>query len=171
MRQNLLLKFDDYISQKKFGDDGCAGVHPDIRHWYNCKTVAAMAKQMFNQEHTAPNKSLDLPTFFKINDADYLCRRFIRDTTPDGGGYIFAQLSLNSITTMVQYVHKHESMTKHQMMRINMDNALRELVYHGRDLYEQYQKTFNIFLRAVHQPLINTTYDENRKVMMLFKFG
>jgi hypothetical protein len=171
MRQNLLLKFDDYISQKKFGDDGCAGVHPDIRHWYNCKTVAAMAKQMFNQEHTAPNKSLDLPTFFKINDADYLCRRFIQDTTPDGGGYIFAQLSLNSITTMVQYVHKHESMTKHQMMRINMDNALRELVYHGRDLYEQYQKTFNIFLRAVHQPLINTTYDENRKVMMLFKFG
>lgn len=171
MQQGLVLPFDQYVRQKKFGDDGIAGVHPDIRHWYNCQTVAVIAKQMFNHEHTTPTKSLTLPLFFNIQDGDYLCRKFIKDKTPDGGGYIFAQLSLNSITTMVQYVHKHEVMSKHEMMRINMINALRELIYHGKELYEQYRTNFNIFLRAVRQPLINTSYEENRALMLLFKFG
>lgn len=167
-QQNLVLKYDDYVKSKKFGDDGISGIVKAIRTWFNCVTLAAMAKTMYNHDHTAPNKSSNMPEMFLIAEADYLCRRFIRD--PDTH-YIFAQLSMESIHSMVQYVHKHETMTKNQCMRVNMENALKELVYHGKEAYDEHLKVFNRFLRAVHLPPLLCSYEEDRRIMLLFKFG
>jgi len=167
-----IASYDQVVASKKFGDDSIGGADKSVHRWWNCQSIALMAKQLFGQIQTSPNKDANMPEFFTLEQVDYLCRKFVTDPESEqGSGYMFAQLSLNSIRTMVQFVKKNDERTVNEQMKVNMEVALRELVYHGRAQYENHQKVFNQFLRATYQMPIEISYEDMRKIMLVFKFS
>lgn len=160
---NCFLPFKQTVEMTKFGDDDLTSAVKHIMPWFNGKTVAQQAKLMFNQTHTSASKDTDIVMSSHNSVSQYLSRTFV-----PMNNFIVAKLSRESIHSMVQFVRKAEVPMAVQM-RINMENALRELVYYGKEEYEQYQRTFNHFLRLCHQPPILVTFEQNEKLMFCFK--
>jgi hypothetical protein len=159
-----IVKFKDNALARKFGDDSVEAWLKAIHAWFNGKTVAQAAKELFDHEHTDPRKGNNIPESMKMEELEFLCRKWKFMM-----GVWTAPLSTDSLHNMVQWVNKSDTATKEQQMRINMENALREWALHGQEQYEKYQKQYNQFLRMARQPPINETFSNSLEIMLSFK--
>jgi hypothetical protein len=146
-----------------FGDDNIIAIVKEIQSWFNGKTIAEQAKIMFNQTHTSPSKDLDIPETVDLTDAEFLKRSFV-----PMDGFIVGRLSKESLESMVQWVNKSKTPVEIQT-KINMENALREWVYYGKDEYNKHQSIFNAYLREMKLSPISIPYEANHDIMFSFK--
>lgn len=158
-----LYPFEEHAHDATFGDDNSISKSHTVTPFYNGETVTLNTKKMYDWDVTAPDKTSETRDF-TLEENIFLSRGFKKVD-----GFWVSPLKLSSIIGMTQWVRKSSTVSNSQQMRINMQNALRELAYYSQEEYEKYQKLFNQFLRACHLSPILETHADARSFMLAMK--
>jgi hypothetical protein len=126
--------FTKEVSMISYGDDNVVNVHPDIANVYNQVTVSE-ALATINFEYTDEAKTGELIEFRKLSEVEFLKRSFTRDQK----GYYRAPLRLDVVLDMANWVRGNLIKTS---TCENVETSLRELFYHGEDVYERYANIY-----------------------------
>lgn len=161
----LATKFDSVCAQTVFGDDNVQTFDTQIKPWFNGQTIAQKAYDMFGQVHTAPDKSPDIPLSQRLEDCEYLKRKFELTSS----GLVLAPLNEDSLKNMVQWVQRSKKVSVATQMETNIKNAMIEWSLHGRRKYEVTQSVMNAFLRAARCSQHTLSYNEAIQLLLLHK--
>lgn len=139
----LVNKFDDNVAQTVFGDDNILTFLELIKSWFNGKTMAEQALKLFGQTHTGTNKAVDDVLYKKLEECEYLKRKFLPSS-----GMIFAPLSMQSIHNMLQWIMKPKECSEGAQFSKNVEVAMFEVALYGPKVYSKTQQQVNAFLFA-----------------------
>lgn len=158
---NEHLSFSDHISIITYGDDLKGSVSSKLRgfdHIYVAKYLST-----HGMAFTMPDKSSTPTPFLNDRDADFLKRKsvYIKEL-----GCVVGALEEESILKSL-HVGTSTTLTPAQQSCVNIDGALREYFYHGRDAYEgarvKLRKVADKHEYAPWCPQLKVTFDEEVK--------
>jgi hypothetical protein len=124
------LNFFDHISIITYGDDVMFAPDTCCQSMYNFPNVRDVFNLVFGMVYTLENKSVDDIGYRPIEEVEFLKRGFVKN---DCCVYV-APLNIKSIYEMVNWIRGRR--TK-EATAVNVEFAVRELYYHGRDVYER----------------------------------
>jgi len=135
-RPNANCRWSEHCAFIFYGDDNFGSVSDGVKEWFNMKEFAKFCHD-FGMVYTSPTKGT-FDEFLRDDQLIFLARKFIfRD------GYWWAPLDLDSIYGMlhfnrkVSYASKLAGTTEMEQLQVNIDTASRELLHHGREIYNQ----------------------------------
>lgn len=126
-----LRAFDKQVSLIDFGDDNVLNVANTSSEIFNQHTVT-VAMRNFGLIYTSEDKSSNPPPFRSIFDVTFLKRSFRYEPRV---GRMVAPLALDTILEMPYWTKKDAF---EQVWRDNVDNALRELSLHSKEVFDEY---------------------------------
>lgn len=134
LQPGLHGRYVDYVREMYYGDDFLIVAKPEILGWFNQETIcawfAAQGKGM-----TAADKGPFLSPTTKWRDASFLKRGFRFDPELR---HVVAPLSLDSIYKSLHVWPKQLAWSPQVHCAVLIGGALRELVLHGREVYEKH---------------------------------
>jgi hypothetical protein len=143
------LRMRDHVAYGVYGDDNIGSVSDRVKSWFNNRTLGCWLR-CFDMIFTNPSKKAHDDDFLAEEDIVFLSRRFVfRD------GYWWAPLELTSIYGMLHWnrrvkkAMKDKGVTEEQQLQVNIDTACRELIHHGRGVYEQVTREVETRCREV----------------------
>jgi hypothetical protein len=120
-----------YLALKVHGDDNIFTVSPRFPK-FNLEYLSAGFMHWFGMCFTTADKKPHMLPYL-LENPDFLSRTWMTHET----GYQVHALNLSSICSMLTYVRKSEYTTLEESYQQNIDAASMELVYHGKEKYEQ----------------------------------
>lgn len=158
-RQNILSRgFREYVSLATFGDDSVGQVSNITKKFNVDNIISTLGK--FNIKATNCHKDGRSVKFMKLTDVDFLKRKFKYDYEFE---LVVAPLSLTSIYKSLCYV-KQSVMSVDAVTAVNVDTALLEMKFHGRNAYETFRAKITNIARKHgidhHCFLLNKTFDD-----------
>jgi len=143
--------FDDFISQGTFGDDLIQAVLDALgKDEWNGKILAEMRKKYFNMETTSIFKDgREVPEFMNLEVSEWTdgAAQFIKRQFRVDNQFVYPILDIESINSMVSWVSPSKDRSMDICIKENIETALRELVYHGKEVYDRY---FAYFQKYYH---------------------
>ncbi len=124
--------FDDYVTLVTYGDDNVMNVHKDAP-WFNHTSISRyLATQGIG--YTMAEKGAKSVPYIHIDEATFLKRRwrFDEDTQTH-----LAPLEEKSIWKMMMYGLPSKVMDERHLATTNLDTALRERFFYGREVFEK----------------------------------
>jgi hypothetical protein len=151
--------FRDFVSAVGYGDDLFGGVSSDVADIFNHITYARFMEK-HGMMFTMPDKeSLPVP-LMNINDVDFLKRK--SRFAPELGVRV-GVLDEMSIFKSLHSVLLSKELTPDEAAAINIDGAIREFYFHGKEVFERridelrlVASDCNLTDRCVN---LNTTFD------------
>lgn len=131
-RVESLPPFKEVCALITYGDDVKGSVHQDYPDFNHISVAQFLGDR--DMKFTMPDKESDPTPYMKDEEADFLKRSSIYN--PDIG-LTMGALSEDSIFKSLHSVLKSGSITVEQQSMQNIDGALREWFFHGRDTYEK----------------------------------
>jgi hypothetical protein len=138
-----LKDFDLKVNMISFGDDNVLNISDSAIEYFNQNTIATSCLK-YGMIYTNEMKTEISDDFRTIFDISFLQRSFRRDDTL---GRVVAPLKLDTILEMVMWIHGDVDII--ELCLTNVENALRELVYHGEEIFTMWSKKIReaIFLK------------------------
>lgn len=123
--------FDLFVVGVYYGDDNVISVKPEVRHWFNLRTIATfLSKYGIVMTDAKKNKLEDCLEYEGIEELSFLKRDFVQD--PDSG-YYFAPLEKSSIEDRPQWTKK--GLTSVETLD-NVASSLRDAFHHGEAYFD-----------------------------------
>lgn len=127
------VAFRDVVHLMTYGDDNIGSVHPDWK--YTINDVACFL-QTYGQTYTMPDKESSITDFLPFEQFEFLKRHnvYIPDIDCNVGA-----LAEKSIFKMLHCFvrEKGSPLTEEMACAQNIDTALQEFFFHGREVYEE----------------------------------
>lgn len=150
--------FRENVAAMFYGDDSIGGVRRAYKHFNNCIMFDAM--EDIGMKFTPPDKSSEHTPFMLDGTVDFLKRT--SNYMPELGVTVGA-LDEDSIFKSLHTVMESSFLSLEEQSAVNIDGALREFTYHGREVYELRQKQLCDVARGAgitHMcSLLDETYD------------
>jgi len=146
--------FVDNVSMVSYGDDNLIGISDAVSQHFNQITITAGYAQI-SMVYTNESKTGEIVAFRDISEVKYLKRGFTKDPT---GTYWLAPLEQAVCAEMPNWVRgdlDHSDLTC-----LNLEGALYELFFHGRDVFDHYRTLFTTAARRASIAPILLTYEE-----------
>jgi hypothetical protein len=129
---SLFMQMDDYVYVCKGGDDNIFTVAEQFKHKFTEYDVSVtMAK--LGQHYTSFDKTEAKKKLVRITEVDFLSRSF---RTSKLAGRCVAPLKLQTVIEVIYHTKKDKK--HHEISCDNIDNSLKELALHGREVFEMY---------------------------------
>lgn len=148
--------------QKCFGDDIIQAIRKPFQKDVSRPAVRKIAFDRFNHTRTDSTKSDAVTGFSDLHSAWFLQRTFFVSQ-----GVVLAPLNIDSINCMLQYIMKPKDKTFPAQFRINVDQALMELVRHGEVKFNLYKNILNKYLSVYGNTYKYTSTYEQMYVDMI----
>lgn len=143
--------FDSQVAQAAFGDDLLqAFINLARENGWNGVELAKMRKQYFNVNTTSILKAGgEVPEAMELNTtkrgnkmeeiwddtkAQFLKRQFFLDAQ-----HVYPILNPESINSMVCWIHKNNEIPREILIKQNLEMAMREIAYYGKETYDLYE--------------------------------
>lgn len=125
------IRFRDIVSLATYGDDAKGSVMTGFDEFNHISFAKFLADN--DMKFTMPDKESDPVAFMDDDRADFLKRknRFDEDL-----GHTVGMLEEASIFKSLHSILKSKAVTPEEVSAQNIDGALREWFYHGRDVFE-----------------------------------
>lgn len=153
-----VYRFRDYVAAITYGDDLVGSVHDSIKNYDHI--IYAKFQKDHGGEFTMPDKESTPIPLMKLEDVDFLKRRFVWN---EEVGQYMGPLSEDSIFKMLHTVVKSSAVSLTEQSLQNMDTALREWFFHGREIFEDRRAKLRVIAErhnAVDQvPYLSLDYD------------
>lgn len=123
--------FRERVSLITYGDDNEGSVHENVREYFNHRKFSNFLSTI-GLEYTMPDKRSVAVDFLKHDQVDFLKRR---SRFSEELQHFVAPLDENSIFKSLHTVVRSSALSLEEQSAQNIDNALREWYYHGREIY------------------------------------
>jgi len=126
------IRFRDIVALATYGDDAKGSVMSGFDNFNHISFADFLAAN--DMKFTMPDKESDPVAFMTDTQADFLKRknRFDADL-----GHTVGMLDENSIFKSLHSILKSKVVTPEEVSSQNIDGALREWFFHGRDVFEK----------------------------------
>ncbi len=128
---HILKHFREHVSLLTYGDDNGMSVHKDC-YWFD-HTVIQNSLARIGVTYTMADKETETTPFINIEDATFLQRSFVYDKDLE---VILCPLNKGSIVKSLFYSRTSDFMDMDQLTIQNMENAIREAFFHGKEYFE-----------------------------------
>ena len=142
--------FEKYIFLIAAGDDNLFSVHPEVRDIFNEVTLSGFMKE-FGLTYTNETKTQSIELLRKIDSVEFLKRGF--SYSQELARYI-APLRLSVVLEIPMWTKVKESAI---IVEDNVDQSLRELSFHGREIFEKYEPLISQALKDEYNEWPKTT--------------
>jgi hypothetical protein len=130
--------FDDYVAIAVHGDDSFGSVSELVRDRYNMVSIASVLKSDFGIKYTcADDKDAMVRPFGALSEATFLGRGF-----RPVGDKIVGPLRKVAINDCLVYSCTVPSLSDHEVYKMRVEQAFKELFYWGKTQYDKYRKAF-----------------------------
>jgi hypothetical protein len=143
----LDLKFNDVAKLAVLGDDLLKSLHMMLDGVYTADALAKKAKELFQLHMTPADKTASFKMYYPLeslgwdpSNAQFLKRQFLVRS-----GIVFPILDIESIHAMTLYVRPTPDLNRDMATKQNIETALRELAYYGRETFEKYKTYYQNF--------------------------
>lgn len=128
--------FREMVSLVTYGDDSAGSVHKDCS-WFDMKKMSIICKK-YGIVYTDPEKSLETPKFYPLEDLDFLKRNF--NKVHECGFHVGAlkPQSIYKPLCMVLWDPTHH-FNKHELAAETVKSSVLEAFNHGREFYEEHR--------------------------------
>lgn len=138
---NEAPKFADVVSLMCYGDDNKMSVREDV-HWFNHTTMQYSLKRV-GLDYTMADKETKTVPFISASDCSFLKRHSV--WSDDFNQYL-GPLELKSMIKTLHVGVVSKVITRQQQAAEALDSVIRELFYHGRDIFESWRCKLQIVL-------------------------
>lgn len=158
--ENAFWSYADYSKFKQnvvifaYGDDIIYSVTEDVVSWFNGVTVAKHYSKL-GWPATPANKSGIIPESVHWSELIFLKRTFSIDNETN---LVMMPLDLKVVHSLLTWQRGKGNAQFHE----NINNAMRFLVPHGREVFNKYLKKLNENLASEYQPLLHLRYEDLR---------
>ncbi len=129
-------KFDELVSIVIYGDDNLIAIHPSIQLIFTGEKLQSEMARIGITIKDGTDKTLPTLLYHRIDDVDFLQRKFKMD---DHGTYR-GPLNEKSLLSQLVYV-KTKEMSMFEAYEVAANNVLREMYLHGR--YKEFKDKFS----------------------------
>jgi len=131
-----MQKFNEHVSVVTYGDDNCLNISAEAITFFNQLTLSE-ALLKWGHTYTDETKTNKSSLSRHLNEINFLKRKFVYNN--DLCKYM-APLEEAVIWEMLNWKRINE-MSKKESLRVNIQTALREIVLHGKEKYNNFVKT------------------------------
>jgi len=138
--------FDLFVVAVYYGDDNVVSVKPEVRDWFNLRSIATfLSKYGITMTDAKKNNLEDCEEYDDIENLTFLKREFKIDPQ---SGFVFAPLEINSIEERPQWTKKKLGPAE---TLDNVNSSLRDALHHGREYFCDLQERLR---KACHEAKI-----------------
>lgn len=148
------IRFRDVMSLITYGDDAAGGCHDECGD-FNHIVMAELLKQI-DIVFTMPDKASFATEYLSLDNLDFLKRGFRWE--PALGRYV-GPLAEDSIFKSLHSILKSSVLSPEEVVTQNIDGALREWFFHGREVFEERREQMKRV--AARGNLVCTTLDQD----------
>jgi hypothetical protein len=130
-----LVPFRENVNIVAYGDDVIGSVSPNLTNFNHITFRDFLATH--GMTFTMPDKESEATEFMEFNETDFL--KCVNRFDPDLGHNV-AQLSEDSIFKSLHRVLASKVLSREEAAAQNIDGAMREWFFHGREKFELRQK-------------------------------
>jgi hypothetical protein len=150
----LSCHFTDDVSMQTYGDDNVLNISDGTIDWYNQITITDVLSKI-GLTYTDEGKTGQLIRSRELNDVSYLKRKFKLDSY----GYYSCPLDIEVCYEMANWIRGKGGKGISSTME-NGNASLRELYFHGYDIFEQARIAYSNVMRVYNPQTRFPSYQE-----------
>jgi hypothetical protein len=140
-----LSDFQSLVALLTYGDDNVMNISPEIPQFNHTSIQEEMKK--ISVDYTMPDKVSDSRPYMKIEEVDFLKRRFVYD---EKYKFVMCPLEFKSISKMLNIHVASKVVTQEEQMVDIIQAANREFFFHGSEVFDRRHKELLEVIEECH---------------------